>query len=126
MDPVLLAVAGFLLLAYLVAWFLMREPRGRPVELRRALAEGAIVLDVRSPEEFRQGHHPAARNVPMDELRGRATELGDRDRPVIVYCASGMRSRRAVRILKEAGFQRVLDAGALRAMPRMPDEPTNA
>ncbi len=79
--------------------------------------EGALVLDVRSPEEFsgELGHIPGAHLLPLGELRARLDEL-PRDRPVITVCRSGARSAQAALILEKAGFSRVanLSGGMLR------------
>ncbi len=52
-------------------------PAMTPEELARAVAEGSppVIVDVRSPQEFRDGHLPGAVNIPLSELEGRATEL---------------------------------------------------
>jgi len=63
-----------------------------------------ILLDVRTPREFAEGHLPAAVNIPVDELRGRLAEL-PRDRRILAYCQVGMRGYVATRILLQKGFQ---------------------
>ncbi len=78
---------------------------------RALVANGATLLDVRSAGEWAGGHLEGARHVPVGELAGRLTEL-PRDRPVVVYCASGFRSARAAALLAEAGFT-VHDLGAI-------------
>lgn len=80
---------------------------------RTKIAEGATVLDVRTPGEFAAGHYPGARNIPVNELEGRTAEAGDPGRPVVVYCASGMRSAQAAKILAAAGFTDVTNGGGL-------------
>ncbi|HTP50410.1 MAG TPA: rhodanese-like domain-containing protein [Anaeromyxobacteraceae bacterium] len=78
---------------------------------------GAQVVDVRSPDEFVGGAYPGAVNVPVQELSRRLHEFA-KDRPVVVYCASGMRSAMAERMMKQAGFSDVTNAGGLSGMPR--------
>ena len=56
-------------------------------------------------------------NIPVSELAGRVAELGDKHKPVVVYCASGMRSANAAGILKRAGFAEVHDLGAAARWP---------
>ncbi len=63
----------------------------------------ALLLDVRTPQEFAQGHIPSAQNIPIDVLRGRLDEL-PRDRQIIAYCQVGMRGYLATRILRQSGF----------------------
>lgn len=83
---------------------------GRASEL---VARGAVLLDVRSEFEFFVRHVDGARNIPVDQLAARAGELGARDRPIVVYCVSGRRSAEAARLLDEAGFSSVHDAGSM-------------
>lgn len=73
------------------------------------------LLDVRQPGEYRLGHLPGARLIPVDELPDRLTELPSR-KPIIVYCATGMRSRAAATLLKRGGFLEVYGLkGGIRA-----------
>jgi rhodanese-related sulfurtransferase len=83
-----------------------------PAEAKRLVSEGAVLVDVRSPSEFSAGHLQGAKNIPVGDLQRRASELS-KDRDVIVYCASGMRSASALRTLKSLGFQRVHDLGSM-------------
>jgi phage shock protein E len=90
--------------------------RSRGTEARRWVAqESALLLDVRSEGEFAAGHLPGAVNVPVTQLAAKLDTLGDKGRPVVVYCASGMRSTRAASLLRDAGFSRVLNLGAMSA-----------
>jgi NADPH-dependent 2,4-dienoyl-CoA reductase/sulfur reductase-like enzyme/rhodanese-related sulfurtransferase len=70
-----------------------------------ALAE-YLLLDVRDPDEFAEGHAPAARNIPLNQLRENLADLSA-DRPIAVYCAVGGRAHSAVRILRQHGFNAV-------------------
>lgn len=71
-----------------------------------AKRERALFVDVREDREWRSGHVPAARHVPLGEIESRLAEI-PRDRPVIVLCASGVRSRAAARTLARNGYQNV-------------------
>lgn len=67
-----------------------------------------VVLDVRTPSEYAEGHVPGAMNIPHTELASRIGELADaRDRDIVVYCRSGNRSEQALETLREAGFTRL-------------------
>jgi len=79
--------------------------------------QDALVLDVREPARFAEGHILGARNVPLAELARRAGELEKfKNRPVIVACDSGTSSTRAVRELKARGFANAVSlAGGFRA-----------
>jgi rhodanese-related sulfurtransferase len=85
--------------------------------LSAKLAAGALVVDVRTPAEFSQGHHGGAINVPVDTLGSKVKKLGATDRALVVCCASGARSARAAGILRSAGFTDVTDAGAWTNLP---------
>lgn len=79
-------------------------------ELDTALAEGATLLDVRTPAEHEEGAVPVSVNVPLDELRDRLGEIPDG--PLVVICAAGQRGHTATRILAQAGKDvRNLDGG---------------
>ena len=70
--------------------------------------EDAHVIDVREVDEFAGGHLPEARNVPLAKLADRISEIEKfKDKPVIVCCASGMRSGKACGELGKLGFARV-------------------
>ena len=75
-----------------------------------------IVIDVRSPEEFMYGAYPGAINLSLDELESKANELGDKDRDITLYCASGARSAYGVRILQSIGFTNAKNGGGLMSM----------
>src|SRR5262249_27347457 len=75
------------------------ELRGRPSDV--------IVLDVREPEEFANGHVPGAVNLPQADLATRLEEVA-RDRPVFVICQGGFRSLRAAQFLRQRGFADVV------------------
>ncbi|MGD8379070.1 MAG: rhodanese-like domain-containing protein [Gammaproteobacteria bacterium] len=71
-----------------------------PMEAVRLMNQGALVVDIRDPARFREGHLTGARNVPMAELADKAEELtGDQGRPILVYCASGQTTARAAALL---------------------------
>jgi len=72
--------------------------------------EDYIILDVRTLEEFGQGHMEGAVHIPVNELEGRLGELS-KDKPIIVYCKSGGRSSTAANLLAENGFTQVYDMG---------------
>ena len=65
---------------------------------------GGVVIDVRTPEEFRGGHFSGSLNMPLMELPDRIDELKEMNAPLILCCASGNRSGQAERFLKSAGI----------------------
>jgi rhodanese-related sulfurtransferase len=92
--------------------------RGREIqgpEARRLVAAGARLVDVRSPEEFGNGHLPGAVNLPVHELDRRMAEVGPRDGELILYCRSGRRSAKAAALLRAHGFTKVHNLGPMTA-----------
>jgi rhodanese-related sulfurtransferase len=75
-----------------------------------------LIVDVRTPEEFDAGAVQGAVNVPLDDLGGYIEQLGEKDREITVYCASGARSAYALRILQQVGFSNVHNGGGLMDM----------
>jgi phage shock protein E len=80
------------------------------LEQRLAAAPGALtLLDVRTPEEFAAGHVPGARNIPVQELAARLSELDTaRNGDIVVYCRSGRRAASALQTLQARGFEHLL------------------
>jgi phage shock protein E len=90
---------------------------GRAVDGQRArqlVSDGALLLDVRTTDEFAAGHLEGAVNIPISELPRRLSELGAPERDIVVYCRSGTRSAQAAALLESNGFARVYDLGAYR------------
>ncbi len=80
---------------------------------RKYLAEGALVIDVRSPEEFRSGHVANAVNIPLGELSERLPRcLKDKSQVLLLHCLSGGRSGIAKRQLKGMGYTSVFNLGS--------------
>lgn len=70
--------------------------------------QGALLLDVRQPEEYAAIHAPDAKLIPLGELSSRLPEIADyKDKPIAVICRSGRRSAQAVELLREAGYGNV-------------------
>ena len=65
---------------------------------------GAVLVDVREPDEYAQGHVPGSVNLPLSRIRSAEDVLTDYDAPLFVYCLSGGRSGQAVSVLTRMGF----------------------
>jgi phage shock protein E len=85
--------------------------------VKEKIAAGARIIDVRSPAEFKDGAFKGAINIPLSVLPVRMHELEPRDTPIVLYCASGARSGQGARLLRQAGFTDVINAGGLDDMP---------
>lgn len=77
-------------------------------ELLQLQGGGATVVDVRTPSEFEGGHIASAVNVPLDQLQ-RVSATWDKQKAVVVYCATGARSADAAAYLESHGFREVHD-----------------
>lgn len=66
--------------------------------------KGALVLDVRTPQEYKQGHVSASLNIPLDKIPSKMEELKRKNKPYIACCASGMRSGAAASQLRKNGI----------------------
>jgi rhodanese-related sulfurtransferase len=84
--------------------------------------QDALLLDVREPVEYAQGHVPGAVNLPQAELADRVEEL-PRDRPLFVICQGGYRSLRAAQFLKQMGFVQVFSVAGGTAAWAAADRP---
>jgi rhodanese-related sulfurtransferase len=83
----------------------------RAVELVR---EGAVMLDVRERSEWTTGHAPQALHLPLGDI-GKAPGRLAAGRPIVVVCASGMRSRTAAKHLRDQGFDAASISGGMAA-----------
>jgi len=82
-------------------------------DARRFLQQGAVVVDVRSADEFRSGHLPEAINIPLGELREEfPRQVPDKTRVVLLHCLSGTRSGIARHQLKGLGYANVFNLGS--------------
>ncbi|MEN2766006.1 rhodanese-like domain-containing protein [Ornithinibacillus xuwenensis] len=66
----------------------------------------AQLIDVREPQEFKNGHVLGARNIPVTQMKQRLIEIR-KDKPVYLYCQSGARSSRAAQLLHKKGYQEI-------------------
>ena len=78
-------------------------------------AVGAVLLDVRTPQEYREGHIPGSQNVPLQQLDKVEEVTENKDTILYVYCRSGARSRQAVSLLKHMGYTNVHNIGGIAA-----------
>jgi rhodanese-related sulfurtransferase len=89
-------------------------PEVTPTDCTTLTASGAVILDVREPDEWRAGHAPDAQWVPMGEIPSALASL-PRDRRIVAICRSGNRSARVTEFLLAQGFDAVNLAGGMKA-----------
>lgn len=75
----------------------------------------AVLLDVRSPQEYREGHIPGSINLPLQKLDNADKIIENENTPIYVYCQSGNRSRQAVALLGAMGYTNVNNIGGIAA-----------
>ena len=75
--------------------------------------EDAVLLDVRTREEYASGHIEGSRNLPLDEIDRVDSVIKDKNAPLYVHCLSGGRSARAVAYLRGKGYREVHDIGGI-------------
>ena len=94
---------------------LFRQPDiNQGVEEYRAVPQ-AILLDVRTPEEYGGGHVPGSRNLPLQQIEKITSIAEKKETPLFVYCQSGARSRQAVSMLQRMGYENVNNIGGMAA-----------
>ena len=76
---------------------------------------GAVLLDVRTPQEYREGHIPGSRNVPLQTIDKVAAVVDNKDKALFVYCYSGARSSQAAGMLQRMGYSNVTNIGGIAA-----------
>lgn len=90
----------------------------RPKNINKGLEEyrktqGAVLLDVRTPGEYSEGHIENSVNLPVQEIDRAGERLPDKNTALFVYCHSGVRSAHAARLLKKMGYTNVNDIGGI-------------
>ena len=77
---------------------------GKSESVKDFIDKGAVIIDVRTVGEFREGHIKGSKNIPLDTISSKVNEIKRLEKPVIVCCRSGMRSAQANSILKGNGI----------------------
>ena len=95
--------------------FLKKLFGGTATDFKALLAKGAVIIDVRTPAEYKAGHIPGSKNIPLDVIGSKAGELKKAGKPVITVCRSGNRSGIAKSKLGAAGVE-VYNGGAWQSL----------
>ncbi len=80
-------------------------------DLGEIINSGAFLLDVRSNAEFKSGHVKGSVNIPLDRIQSEIEQLKGKSK-IVVFCQSGMRSAQAKSLLKNNGFENVVNGGS--------------
>ena len=75
--------------------------------------EGAVLLDVRTPQEYQEGHIPGSENVPLQTIDKISSVADNKNIPLFAYCYSGGRSRQATAMLQHMGYTNVQNIGGI-------------
>jgi len=81
-------------------------------DYNQLMAEGAIIIDVRTAKEYKYGNIDGSINIPVDKLSASVSKLKAKRKPIITCCASGSRSASAKMILERAGIENVYNGGS--------------
>lgn len=76
-------------------------------------APGALLIDLRDKEDFKEGHIPGAKNILLKNLRGEMEAIAEFDTPIFLYCYRGMRSWQAEAVLQGAGYKNAVSIGGI-------------
>ena len=80
-------------------------------DVQEYVQKGAIILDVRTPSEFKDGHIKGSKNIALQTVNGQVETIKKWNKPVIACCKSGMRSAQATSILKQNGIDCINGGG---------------
>lgn len=93
--------------------FSMFMGRGMDSYVEEAAANGATLVDVREPFEFKDGHVQGALNIPVGSIQTAPNKLKDKNALLYVYCLSGARSAKACSKLTSMGYTNVVNIGGI-------------
>ena len=117
METYIIAIAT--LIAYFGAKKLLFNDLSKD-SARNMIREGAVVIDVRSEDEYQNSHIDTAVNIPLNEISGKISAVaGDKNKVILLHCRSGSRSFIAKRILKRMNYRNVYNLGAFGRAERM-------
>ncbi|MBC2606757.1 rhodanese-like domain-containing protein [Pelagicoccus albus] len=104
---------GLLILAAVIFYVLKQRGQMNSEEAKAALEKGAVIIDVRTQQEYMSGSVPGALNFPLNEVVARVSKrFPDKKTVLLCHCASGMRSASAVSQLKQAGYANAHNIGS--------------
>lgn len=93
----------------------LKSPFATAEEIQALVKQGALIIDVRTPQEYRQGNIKNSQNIPLAQIGSKAKAISQKSKPVILYCRSGGRANSAASILRNHGIE-VYNGGGLAMM----------
>jgi len=81
--------------------------KSKEEQVKEAMEEGAVIVDVRTPQEYNEGHISNSLNIPVQQIEARVSTLKKKNKTVILCCKSGGRAGRAKAILQKNGIKAV-------------------
>ena len=87
--------------------------------VKEAIKKGAVIIDVRTPNEFDNGKVPGSINIPVDRIAANVERIRSMRKPIVVCCSSGSRSSQAKNILRSAGVNEVYNGGSWESVLRI-------
>lgn len=112
-------IGGIALIGLVIYGYSKMIFSGKSAGKLKEILPSAMVIDVRTADEYKSGHFSGAANIPVDRISKSAKRLGDKDSPKIIYCASGARAKQAARVMKSMGFSSVYVGGTLGQMNKL-------
>lgn len=117
-----IALLAIVLIAVVAFWISQNQGKQNVIATHQRLnpqqyqttmaATDHLLVDVRSPDEFKSGHIAGAVNIALQSLPAQINTL-PKDKPIVVYCRSGARSNTAAQMLAQAGFTQIYDLGGV-------------
>lgn len=118
MDTSTMIIIGVFAAYMIVTRLLRAKNRISATNARDMISNGALLLDVRQPSEYRSTHIKKAINLPLDRIDSKiGSTAPNKAADIIVYCQSGARSNSAFRRLKSLGYTNVKDLGGIASWP---------
>jgi len=111
MNIKIIMLAGISLIVVLAAITFYNTSAIDKVKVEQMVSGGALLIDVRAPDEFEGGSVPGAINIPLDEIQRRIDEFKDKGN-IIVFCRTGNHSNQAITILESNGITTAINGGS--------------
>lgn len=94
--------------------------QNNPLDYNIVIDSKTLLVDVRTPSEFANGHIENAVNIPFNKIAGEIKYFApDKDRTIVVYCHSGGRANAAARTLKDLGYKNIINAGTYNDLKKL-------